>query len=161
MYVCLAGARVLTQAVVSFPERRLQTLTIGNPTNDKDTSVFDLLPGTRGECRQAHADRFTASADDCIDLNCTDGCGSCGATVCSCSESVCEQAYLFPQSDGGVNLRGWVAAGFIGNMSDPESRFNGPYNAVDRSNELMLNQFYLIGERALPNAAGAWVVAWT
>ena len=71
--------------------------------------------------------------------------------VCSCEDySFCEQAYLFPQKDCGFNLRGWVDAGFIWNTSDPDSKFNGPYNAVDRSNELMLNQFYLIGERALP-----------
>ena len=56
----------------------------------------------------------------------------------------------FRRRDCGVNLRGWVAAGFVGNTSDPDSKFNGPYNAVDRSNEPMMNQLYLIGERALP-----------
>ena len=98
----------------------------------------------------AHADRLMAAASDCVDLGSTDSCSTCGADVCSCSELVCDQAFLFPQRDSGVNLRGWVAAGFVGNTSDPNSRFNGPYNAVDRSNEPMLNQLYLIGERALP-----------
>ena len=98
----------------------------------------------------ANADRFTAFADDCVDVNCTDACSNCGAAVCSCSQLDCGQMFLFPQKDRGFNLRGWVDAGFIGNVSDPDSRFNGPYNAVDRSNEPMMNQFYLIGERALP-----------
>lgn len=92
-----------------------------------------------------------AFANDCLEAGCLEGCSQCGATVCSCPDySFCEQAYLFPQKDCGFNLRGWIDAGFIGNMSDPGSKFNGPYNGVDRSNEVMLNQFYLIGQRALP-----------
>jgi hypothetical protein len=98
----------------------------------------------------ARADRLMAAATDVVDVGSADSCSDCGADVCSCSESVGGQAFLFPQTDGGVNLRGWVAAGFVGNTADPVSRFNGPYNAVDRSNEPMLNQLYLIGERALP-----------
>jgi hypothetical protein len=39
--------------------------------------------------------------------------------------------------------------GFVGNTSSPDSKFNGPYNAVDRSNELMLNQIYFIAEKGL------------
>jgi hypothetical protein len=46
-------------------------------------------------------------------------------------------------------FRGWIDAGYIWNTQDPTSRFNGPYNAVDRSNEPMMNQFYLIGEKKL------------
>ena len=61
-----------------------------------------------------------ASANDYVDVGCTDGCSKCGATVCSCSDnSFCEQVYLFPQKDCGFNLRGWVDAGFIWNTSDP------------------------------------------
>ncbi len=100
----------------------------------------------------ARVDSLTASANDCVDLNCTDVCGSCATDACSCDVSACDQCYLFPQSDCGVNLRGWVAAGFVGNTSDPDSKFNGPYNAVDRANEPMMNQLYLIAERALPEA---------
>lgn len=58
--------------------------------------------------------------------------------------------YLFPQKECGLNVRGWVDAGFIGNTDSPTSKFNGPYNAVDRSNEGMLNQLYVIAERNLP-----------
>ena len=36
------------------------------------------------------------------------------------------------------------------NSSNPDSKFNGPYNSVDRSAEPMLNQAYLIVDRALP-----------
>lgn len=46
-------------------------------------------------------------------------------------------------------------AGFMGNTSSPNSRFNGPYNAVDRSNEASLNQLYMFAEKALtPSQAG-------
>ncbi len=43
----------------------------------------------------------------------------------------------------------------IGNTSSPTSKFNGPYNAVDRSNEAMFNQGYLIVERFIPTD-GSW-----
>jgi hypothetical protein len=97
-----------------------------------------------------NAAQCAATYGQCGDAKGTGCCSQCGAVVCSCEESECLPQYLFPQKDGGFNVRGWVDAGFIGNMSDPDSRFNGPYNAVDRSNEPMLNQFYVIGERLLP-----------
>lgn len=49
-----------------------------------------------------------------------------------------------------IEFRGWIDAGYIWNTQDPASRFNGPYNAVDRSNEPMMNQLYFIGEKKLP-----------
>jgi hypothetical protein len=57
---------------------------------------------------------------------------------------------LFSQDDCGLNIHGWLDGGFIWNTSNPSSKFNGPYNAVDRSNEGMLNQLYLVTERSLP-----------
>ncbi len=57
--------------------------------------------------------------------------------------------FLFPQSDRG-GIRGWIDGGFIGNFGAPSSKFNGPYNAVDRANEAMANQVYLIAEKTLP-----------
>ncbi|MDG2013092.1 MAG: outer membrane beta-barrel protein, partial [Pirellulaceae bacterium] len=51
---------------------------------------------------------------------------------------------------GPFKLRGWIDAGAVWNTDEPSSKFNGPYNAVDRSNEPMLNQIYLIGEKSLP-----------
>ena len=52
-------------------------------------------------------------------------------------------------------FRGWLDAGFVGNTASPTSKFNGPYNAVDRSNEPMFNQGYLIAERLIPTD-GSW-----
>lgn len=57
--------------------------------------------------------------------------------------------YLFPQTDR-TSVRGWLDGGFMGNTGNPGSKFNGPYNAVDRANEAMFNQAYLIAERVLP-----------
>lgn len=56
-------------------------------------------------------------------------------------------------NDGPVRVYGWLDAGYIANPSNPASRFNGPYNAVDR-NELMFNQAYLVFERPLGDEAG-------
>lgn len=57
--------------------------------------------------------------------------------------------YLFPQVER-TSVRGWLDGGFMGNSGNPGSKFNGPYNAVDRANEAMFNQAYLIAERTLP-----------
>ena len=57
--------------------------------------------------------------------------------------------FLFPQGDR-FHVRGWLDGGLMGNTGNPASKFNGPYNAVDRANEAMFNQAYLIGEFLLP-----------
>ena len=68
---------------------------------------------------------------------------------CGCADSC--RWYLFPQSECGINVHGWIDAGFIWNTSSPTSGFNGPYNAVDRSNEIMMNQLYMVAEKGLPH----------
>lgn len=78
-------------------------------------------------------------ANDCGLAGCdSNGCGSCGA------------------ASPGWSISGWVNAGYMGNFSSPASKFHGPYNAVDRSNEGMLNQLYIIAERGLPNQGNGW-----
>jgi len=57
--------------------------------------------------------------------------------------------FLFGGGDRG-GISGWLDGGFIGNFGVPPSKFNGPYNAVDRANEPMMNQVYLIAEQTLP-----------
>lgn len=56
--------------------------------------------------------------------------------------------FLFPQ-ESPFRAWGWLDAGYMGNTSSPKSRFNGPYNAIDR-NELMFNQAYLVTEFVRP-----------
>ncbi len=75
-------------------------------------------------------------------------CASCPtARVC---EVGCDPVWrAFPQ-DGRVRVRGWLDGGFVYNTSNPDSRFNGPYNSVDRSSEPMFNQAYVIFDRARP-----------
>ena len=82
-----------------------------------------------------------ASAYDAVAFQSVGASGCCMNSCCDLGQCCCERRFQF---------RGWIDAGFIGNINDPASRFNGPYNAVDRSNEPMLNQVYLIGERTLP-----------
>jgi hypothetical protein len=69
-----------------------------------------------------------------------------------------QEWFLFGESDRG-GVYGWLDGGFVGNFGVPGSKFNGPYNAVDRANEPMMNQVYLVGERTLPtdgsNGVGA------
>ena len=61
-----------------------------------------------------------------------------------------QEWFLFGESDRG-GIYGWLNGGFVGNFGNPPSKFNGPYNAVDRANEPMANQVYFIGERLLPS----------
>lgn len=89
----------------------------------------------------AQCDCGAGAACASLDSSCTSSCG-CG----SCLD---DRWYLLTQREGGLNVQGWVDAGFMGNTSSPNSRFNGPYNAVDRSNEGMLNQIYVFAEKAL------------
>ena len=72
-------------------------------------------------------------------------CDACDASLCDADMDLFKQC-----CNSGFEINGWINAGFMGNTSSPNSKFHGPYNAVDRSNELMLNQIYLIGEKALP-----------
>lgn len=69
----------------------------------------------------------------------------------SCDAMSCDALGSVLCSDSGIKLFGWLDAGFVHNTSSPTSKFNGPYNAVDRSNEGMLNQIYLVAEKTLPN----------
>lgn len=81
---------------------------------------------------------YGCSCPECLgasDAYCGGDCGGCGR--CGGRSSL-------------FSFRGWINGGFIGNMGNPASKFNGPYNAVDRSNEAMGNQAYVIAERALP-----------
>lgn len=64
--------------------------------------------------------------------------------------SVDDGAYHLVPQDGPFKIRGWLDAGYIYNTSDPKPKFNGPYNSVDRSDELMFNQAYLVIERLMP-----------
>jgi len=78
------------------------------------------------------------------------GSGNCGCDTCDTCDC-CDYGrwFLLPQDDCGINIHGWIDAGVIGNTDSPRSKFNGPYNAVDRSNEVMMNQFYLVAEKEL------------
>ena len=60
-----------------------------------------------------------------------------------------QEWYLFGKPER-AGVYGWLDGGFMGNFASPASKFNGPYNAVDRANEPMLNQIYLVGEQTLP-----------
>ena len=72
-----------------------------------------------------------------------------GVVNSCCSDHSCGDVLrFFAESD--IQFDGWIDAGYMGNTSSPDSRFHGPYNAVDRSDEAMLNQIYLVAEKALP-----------
>lgn len=78
----------------------------------------------------------------------------CGAGLC---QTVSDPAWhLFPQ-EGRVRAYGWLNGGYVYNTSNPNSKFNGPYNSVDRSAEPMFNQGYGVLEATRPTG-GAWGV---
>ena len=68
--------------------------------------------------------------------------------------------FLFGAGDRG-GVYGWLDGGFVGNFGVPASKFNGPYNAVDRANEAMMNQVYIIAERTLPTDGSSGIGART
>ena len=108
----------------------------------------DYEAGVSTETANLGAELQTAATWHYVGADCTSQC----MPICNACDA-CEPWRLFPQCrDGeGINLHGWIAAGFVGNTSSPDSRFNGPYNAVDRANEGMLNQIYFIAEKKLPS----------
>lgn len=75
------------------------------------------------------------------------------AAIASTSvEQVAEIHRLFPQR-WPIALRGWVDGGYTYNTASPTSRFNGPYNAIDRDIP-QLNQLYLVAEKELRGTSG-------
>lgn len=88
---------------------------------------------------------FASNIDNLF--SCVDGDGGCCG---GCCEDGLLGLGLMGRECHGWNFSGWVDAGFIGNTSSPSSNYNGPYNAVDRSNEGMLSQLYMIAEKRLP-----------
>lgn len=112
------------------------------------TSLLLLMAGRaygQSDCRCAESAELPSCGAEqicCPSVNaCDDACGN------PCSE----QWFMVPQDPCGWNIKGWIDGGFIGNTSSPNSKFNGPYNAVDRSNEPMMNQTYMILEKTLPS----------
>jgi hypothetical protein len=100
----------------------------------------------------------------CADGSCGDGaCG--GDTSGGCDDAcrlVCEPQEpwrLFgccpTLCKHRISLRGWLSGGYTANFDDPTSRFNGPVTFNDRD-ELMLNQGYLILERAVDTECYGW-----
>lgn len=55
-----------------------------------------------------------------------------------------------------IDIRGWLEQGYTWNPDRPADRFNGPVGYNDRSNEYMLNQLYLIGERVTKTDGCGW-----
>ncbi|MBN9118458.1 MAG: outer membrane beta-barrel protein [Planctomycetes bacterium] len=62
----------------------------------------------------------------------------------------CDPVWRACPQDGPVRVRGWLDGGYVYNTSNPNSKFNGPYNSIDRNAEPMFNQAYLIVDRPLP-----------
>ena len=55
-----------------------------------------------------------------------------------------------------ISIRGWIDQGFTWNPDSPANRFNGPVTFNDRSNDYMLNQFYLVNERTTNTDCRDW-----
>ncbi|REK05473.1 MAG: porin [Planctomycetota bacterium] len=54
-------------------------------------------------------------------------------------------------------IQGWVGWNpFVWNTTNPQNRLNGPVTFTDRANEVMFNQLYLYGEKAVDTEAGGW-----
>lgn len=105
-------------------------------------------------CDHAMHDVSACDGHGCDGLGCDGlGCDTCG---CSRPGSTLDQIFSYCE---GIEFSGWLNAGMMYNFDSPSSRFNGPYNAVDRSNEPMFNQAYSIAEKRLPKHGGFGVGA--
>ena len=86
--------------------------------------------------------------------------GAAGMTAVPCgpaptkrlADALCDPVWHLLPQDAPVRLRGWLDGGYVYNTSNPASKFNGPYNSVDRSGEPVFNQAYVILDRALPTS---------
>lgn len=103
----------------------------------------------------------TCTAPSCTSNSCTSA--GCTSEACDCAMDCGEAAEpwrLFSHCNDnchGINFRGWVNGGIMGNAQDPASRFNGPVTFYDRDGEGQLSQLYMIAEKALDTANGpAW-----
>jgi hypothetical protein len=96
------------------------------------------LTGTWDQTGMSPSCAAAATCGDCIS-----GCDQCAGGSSDCR-------LLFARNPSRLEVKDWIDSGFIGNTSSPNSKFNGPYNGVDRSNELMMNQLYLTAEMGLP-----------
>ena len=103
-----------------------------------------------------------------------DGCTSCPSSPCNdlcnfdnwccddigglvgelCCQQDCGPWRLFPNNCGGIELYGWIAAGFTHNADSPPSRYNGPLTFNDRDDEGQMNQVYAIAEKPFDGSCG-------
>jgi hypothetical protein len=51
----------------------------------------------------------------------------------------------------GLDLRGWVSAGYTWNTSSNDNGNNGPISFNDRAEKLQMDQLYLIAEKSIVN----------
>lgn len=58
--------------------------------------------------------------------------------------------------DKGLEIGGWINAGFTYNANHPVDKFNGPVVFADRANELQLNQFNVFIQRAVATEGKEW-----
>ncbi|MBX7168877.1 MAG: outer membrane beta-barrel protein [Pirellulales bacterium] len=103
----------------------------------------------------------TCGTHGCSTCNpCANGCSNgCGNGCCNaCEEEAEGPCRLFDDccffKTTGLSLTGWVNGSFTWNPDNPADRFNGPVTFNDRSNEFQLNQFYIVGQKAIDTSEG-------
>ncbi|MBP89341.1 MAG: hypothetical protein CMJ64_21955 [Planctomycetaceae bacterium] len=70
-----------------------------------------------------------------------------------CATDQCEPWRLFPELPGGITITGWIEAGGTAAADRPTNRFVRPVTFNDRE-EVVVNQFYSVVERALDTSCG-------
>ena len=99
-------------------------------------------------CTQPKACQTCQTAPVCCETKCCEP--QCGETKCCVPANCCEE------EESPFSFRGWLSGGITYNPDKPLDRFNGPVTFNDRANELMMNQFYLIAERAIEADGCNW-----
>ncbi|MBX3412303.1 MAG: porin [Pirellulales bacterium] len=99
----------------------------------------------------APAPSYGGSCDSCNTCDSCDSCNSCDSCCDSCCCELGDPKKLFDCcffDAHGLSLGGWLDQSFTWNPDNPADRFNGPVTFNDRSNDYMLNQLWLYGEKS-------------
>jgi hypothetical protein len=75
--------------------------------------------------------------------------------ACAAEEAECEPWRLFCQKECGWNIYGFLDAGIMANMHNPQDSFNGPVTFPDRDWG-QFNQFYWITEKTIDTGGCGW-----
>ena len=157
---CLVCVSTVMAVENSNPITPIESVSQGNQqlistTNTAYGTYFGPEDATTAPADPAGDVEVSCDCNGGNDCGCDDCCRKrliCDSCPLECDD--CEPWRLFPCGHGPcgrLDVRGWIDAGATVADGNPNSDFNGPLTFNDRNDQLMMNQAYLIMERAIDN----------